>query len=146
MFGILGKSFSTGIVTTSYPAAPPEISAHARGRPEIDWANWKDASTAAAACPTGAIEYRDDSATRIVTLDLGKCVYCGLCAEADKAIRMTGLCQCAARGRHELVSTSRYQLNNDGTHHRLLDGPRVPPFPRSPVPPRADSVESLGRQ
>jgi len=147
MFGILGKSLSTGIVTTSYPATPPEVSSHARGRPEIDWANWKDARAAAAVCPTGAIECRNESATRLVTLDLGKCVFCGLCAEADKAIRMTNICECAARGRHELVCTSRYQLNDNGTHHSHLEGPSASVRPQNePLSPGADSIESLGRQ
>ena len=36
MFGILRKSLRTGVVTTNYPETPPELSSHARGRPEID--------------------------------------------------------------------------------------------------------------
>ena len=38
MFDIIRQSLKTGIVTTRYPAAPPRLSARARGRPEIDWA------------------------------------------------------------------------------------------------------------
>jgi Ni,Fe-hydrogenase III small subunit len=148
MFGILGKSLSTGIVTTRYPATPPAVSAHARGRPEIDWANWKDARPAAAICPTGAIECRDVSATRTVTFDLGKCVFCGLCADVDPAIGMTTVCECAARRRSDLVFTSRYRLKDDGTHHRHVDGPGAAPLPPPGVPPSApgDAVESMGRQ
>ncbi len=74
MFGILGKSLSTGVVTTSYPAAPPHMSSHARGRPEIDWANWKDARPAAAICPTGAIWHEDLKGQRLARLDLAKCI------------------------------------------------------------------------
>ncbi len=74
MFGILGKSLSTGVVTTSYPAAPPHMSSHARGRPEIDWANWKDARPAAAICPTGAIWHEDLNGQRLARLDLAKCI------------------------------------------------------------------------
>ena len=38
MFDIIRQSLKTGIVTNRYPAAPPPVSARARGRPEIDWA------------------------------------------------------------------------------------------------------------
>jgi len=56
MFETLRQSLKTGVVTTNYPQTPPEVSSRARGKPEIDWANWKDARPAAAVCPTGAIE------------------------------------------------------------------------------------------
>ena len=55
MFEILRQSLKIGVVTTSYPDPPAEVSRRARGRPEIDWANWRDARPAAAVCPTGAI-------------------------------------------------------------------------------------------
>src|SRR6266702_4723865 len=123
MLGILGKSFSTGIVTTKYPAVRPEVSTSARGRPEIDWANWKDARPASAICPTGAISQEDGKGQRLARLDLSKCIFCGLCAEADKAIRMTNICECAARSRDELVTSATYSLNPDGAHAAMLSGP-----------------------
>ncbi len=55
MLNLLRKNLGTGIVTTRYPATPPEVSRAARGRPEIDWPKWADARPAAAICPTGAI-------------------------------------------------------------------------------------------
>ena len=64
MFETLRQSLKTGVVTTSYPRTLPEVSRRARGKPEIDWANWQDARPAAAICPTGAIECRDESARR----------------------------------------------------------------------------------
>ncbi len=147
MFGILGKSFSTGIVTTSYPALPPERSSHARGRPEIDWANWKDARPAAGICPTGAISYQDENAQRATQLDLGKCIFCGLCADVDIAIRMTKICECAARSRHELVAGARYDLKSDGTHERLLPPTSAPQSDRSDMGHgRSEDLEVLGRQ
>jgi hypothetical protein len=51
MFEILRQSLTTGIATTRYPQTPPEVSANARGRPVIDFANWKDARVAEAVCP-----------------------------------------------------------------------------------------------
>ena len=123
MFEILRKSLRTGIVTTSYPETPVEISRFARGRPEIDWHQWEDARPAAAACPTGAISYQDTGERRIARLDLAKCTFCGLCAEADKAIRMTNVCECAARRRDDLVTEASYSLKPDGRHERLVAPP-----------------------
>lgn len=119
MFNILRQSVSTGIVTTSYPATPAAVSGAARGRPEIDFAACKDARKAAAVCPTGALACADGAGERTVTLDLGACTFCGLCAEADAAIRMTNACELAARGREELVSTAVYELGAAGTQTRL---------------------------
>jgi Ni,Fe-hydrogenase III small subunit/formate hydrogenlyase subunit 6/NADH:ubiquinone oxidoreductase subunit I len=139
MFDILRKSLSTGVVTTSYPQTPPEVSARARGRPEIDWANWKDARPAASICPTGAIAYDDNRAQRITRLDLGKCIFCGLCADVDKNIRMTNLCECAGRCRNDLVTTASYSLRPDGSHERLLSAPVT--NQESPA-----ALENLGEQ
>ena len=118
MFEILRKSLRTGIVTTSYPETPVEISRFARGRPEIDWHKWEDARPATAACPTGAISFQDTGERRITRLDLAKCTFCGLCAEADKAIRMTNVCECAARRRDDLVTEASYSLKPDGRHEQ----------------------------
>lgn len=123
MFDILRQSLTTGIVTTPYPDAPPEVSTQARGRPDIHFARWQDARPAAAVCPTGAISYDDAHGTRQVILDLGKCTFCGLCAEADPAIRMTTDCELAAASREALRSTAHYRLREDGSHHELLRGP-----------------------
>lgn len=125
MFEPLRQSLKTGIVTTRYPAAPPEISARARGRPEIDFDGWKDARPAARVCPTGAIDYSDQDTVRTAVLDLGKCIFCGLCADVDPAIRMTNQCELAARRRADLQFTARYELGPDGAHQRLLERPRA---------------------
>lgn len=131
MLEILRKSFATGVVTTSYPQTPAEVSRHARGRPEIDFAKWNDARPATTVCPTGAIAFTDSNGVRSATLDLGKCIFCGLCADADKAIRMTNQCELAARRTGELQSTAKYQLNPDGTHAKLLEQPPTGPTART---------------
>jgi Ni,Fe-hydrogenase III small subunit/formate hydrogenlyase subunit 6/NADH:ubiquinone oxidoreductase subunit I len=123
MFEILRKSIGTGIVTTRYPETPPEISSQARGRPEIDFLNWKDARPSAGVCPTGAISFDDQDGTRTATLDLGKCIFCGLCAEADTAIRITPACELASTQRGDLRFTARYHLRADGTQERMLEAP-----------------------
>jgi Ni,Fe-hydrogenase III small subunit/formate hydrogenlyase subunit 6/NADH:ubiquinone oxidoreductase subunit I len=142
MFDILRKSFAAGIVTTDYPRSPAAVSIQARGEPVIDFKNWKDARPAARICPTAAIAYEDREGVRTATLDLGKCVFCGLCAEADKSIRMTSTCELAARRRTDLKAQARYELAPDGTHQRLLGSSRADgPVARQPEP-----LEILGRQ
>src|SRR5262249_1778950 len=116
-------SLKTGVVTTQYPDAPAEVSTRARGKPEIDWTNWQDARPAAAICPTGAINYQDANSRRTARLDLAQCIFCGLCGEVDKAIRMTNVGECVAHRRADLITTAEYGLRPDGTHDRLLSGP-----------------------
>ncbi len=122
MFKILQKTISTGIVTTTYPGAPAQISEHFRGRPTFDFKKWTDAGTAAELCPTGAISLRDNGDARRVTVDYGLCIFCGLCAEAssDQAVRITREFELATADRRNLVLTAEYTLNADGTHRQLL--------------------------
>ncbi len=147
MFGILGQSLKTGVVTTSYPRTPPEVSSRARGKPEIDWTNWKDARPGAAVCPTGAISHEDTNGRRIARLDLAKCIFCGLCADADPAIRMTSLCECAARRRDDLLTSAGYSLKADGTHERMISPPAATqPESGGPSPAQRESPDAIGRQ
>lgn len=139
MLQILRKSLATGVVTTSYPQTPAEVSKHARGRPEIDFANWKDVRPASAICPTGAIAFDDGNGVRSATLDLAKCIFCGLCAEVDTAIRMTNVCELAARRGEDLKFAARYQLNSNATHAKMLERPVAGPIGRK-------SFEAAGRE
>jgi Ni,Fe-hydrogenase III small subunit/ferredoxin len=123
MFDILRQSLKTGVVTTRYPAAPAAVSVRARGRPEIDWVRWKDARPAAAVCPTSAISFSDSKGEREARLDLGSCIFCGLCAEADPAIRMTNETECAVRRKEMLVTVVRYRLLPDGTQGQSFARP-----------------------
>ena len=127
MFDILRNSFRVGVVTTTYPQRPAEVAANTRGCPEFDFAAWKDARPAAQVCPTGAISFADQSGQRRVTFDAAKCIFCGLCAETDKAIRMTPRCELAQANRQSLCQIAQYQLASDGTHSKLLSGPQPPP-------------------
>src|SRR5690348_6864514 len=98
MFEILRKSLATGIVTRPFPPQPGTSSlTFGRGRPEIDYANWKDARIACDSCPTAALACNEQNGNREVVLDLGKCTFCGLCAEADKAITMSQESELATR-------------------------------------------------
>ncbi len=122
MFEILRKSLAIGVVTSDYPASAPDISEMARGRPEINFSAWTDAREAAAACPTQAIASSQENGRRTVELDLGKCIFCGLCAEADRNIRLlpNAAGPFAYRSRPEMKTTAVYSLNPDGTHKSLM--------------------------
>jgi Ni,Fe-hydrogenase III small subunit/formate hydrogenlyase subunit 6/NADH:ubiquinone oxidoreductase subunit I len=147
MFETLRQSLQTGVVTTSYPDTPPEVSRRARGKPEIDWANWKDARPATAVCPTGAISSADANRQRTARLDLAKCIFCGLCADVDKAIRMTNVCECAARRRDDLVTSAGYSLKPDGTHDRMVSPPSLATPRHSELSPAQNaSLDALGEQ
>jgi len=134
MFEILRQSLNTGVVTTTYPETPPELSSRARGRPEIDWVNWQDARPAANICPTGAISFHEENRQRVTQLDLAKCIFCGLCADVDTAIRMSNRCECAAGQRDDLVASAIYTLKPDGSHDYLVSAPSSPKQPHTQSP------------
>jgi Ni,Fe-hydrogenase III small subunit/ferredoxin len=120
MFKILQKTFQTGIATVPYPETAPRISEHFRGLPSFDPEKWRDARPAADSCPTGAIAIRDRDSSRDVTIDYGRCVFCGQCEDPDGAVAITRGFELAAGDRADLVLTAEYALNPDGTHARLL--------------------------
>jgi len=157
MFEVLRKSLAIGVVTAPYPQPAEEVSTWGRGRPEIDFANWKDARPAVAACPTGALAYDDRHGARSVTLQLAKCTFCGLCADADAAIRMTNLRELAVRRKEDLSGTAKYQLAPDGSHQKLLEsspvkadrakvGSVVLNAPTTPSEATRESIETLGAE
>ena len=121
MFKILHKTFSTGIATAPYPQSDAVLPENFRGRPEFDFAKWTDARPAADVCPTGAILVLDQNRSRLVTVDYGRCVFCGQCSDvsADGAVRITKEFELAARNRNALVITAEYTLHADGTHQSL---------------------------
>ena len=140
MFEILSKSLATGIVTKPFPdGQPPATSGFGRGRPEINFAKWQDARAGADACPTDALSCLDQDSQRTVTLDLAKCTFCGLCAEADASIVLTHQCELAATSRHDLVSTALYAVNPDGTQNRLIEL-KVPDKSRAGEASRVEQV------
>ena len=143
MFETIRQSLKTGVVTINYPKTPPKISSRARGKPEIDWTNWKDARPATNVCPTGAISFADANGQRVARLDLSKCIFCGLCADVDKAIRMTNVCECAARRRDDLMTSASYTLKPEGTHERMIS-PSSAANELSPA--QSELFEVLGQQ
>ena len=78
---------------------------------------------------------------RTATLDLGKCIFCGLCAEVDAAIRMTNVCELAARRGEDLKFTAEFELDPDGTHRAMVVSP-LPHPPLSAVSGRGQGASS----
>ncbi len=124
MFKILDKTFRAGTVTTAYPKTAPKLPDGSRGAPAFDLAEWRDARPAAEACPSGAISVKDADRSRSVTVDYGKCIFCGECAAAsdDPAVRITPKFELATTERGSLVTSAEYLLNPDGTHRALVRG------------------------
>ena len=125
MFKILQKTFRAGIVTAPYPNEPAQLSEHFRGRPQFDFQIWTDARPAAEVCPTGAIAVLDHGHQRQVTVDYGRCIFCGQCADVSTngAVQVTREFDLAARHRGDLVLNAEYSLNSDGTHRSLITAP-----------------------
>ncbi len=125
MFKILDKTLRTGTVTTDYPRSAAKPSNHFRGAPEFDLARWRDSRPAAQACPAGAIAVEETgSLTRSVTIDYGRCIFCGECAaaSADGAVSITQKFELATADRNGLVISAEYDLNHDGIQDRLVRG------------------------
>ena len=127
MFKILQKTLSVGSATAGYPRVAPHLAEQFRGCPEFDFDLWSDARPAAEACPTGAIAVRDRDGLRQVSVDYGRCIFCGECAQASAAsavqispLRMTRQFELAATDRRDLVLTAEYTLHPDGSHAGLL--------------------------
>jgi Ni,Fe-hydrogenase III small subunit/formate hydrogenlyase subunit 6/NADH:ubiquinone oxidoreductase subunit I len=125
MFKILQKTLAAGTVTGTYPHGAGTAAPNGRGAPDFDFANWRDARPAAAVCPAGAIAVADQGASRRVSVDYGKCAFCGECSAVDEAVESTRRFELAATGRGDLVLQAEYALNPDGTHARLLRGARM---------------------
>jgi len=137
MFRIIQQTIRTGVVTTTYPETPADVPQSFRGKPVFDFERWQNARPAAEVCPTRAIALRDNAGERTVTIDYGRCIFCGLCAEAapGQAVRITRDFELATRDRSHLIVTADYRLNPDGTHGRLLR-----------VSTSEDDVETAGRR
>ena len=87
MFQILNKTVRTGTVTVAYPKRAAQVPENARGAPEFDFGQWRDARPATEACPTGAITGPRKEAHN---LDQSKCIKCRACHEVCKFDAIAG--------------------------------------------------------
>jgi Ni,Fe-hydrogenase III small subunit/formate hydrogenlyase subunit 6/NADH:ubiquinone oxidoreductase subunit I len=97
---VLVERLRQGHRTTRFPAQPVELPQRFRGRPRVDAARCADGCRdCAQACPTDAVR------TDPPRIDLGACLFCGLCQEAcpDGAITFSRDHRLAVRAREDLV-------------------------------------------
>ena len=103
MIDILAFRLRYGRQTVAFPDGPPRFPSRFRGRPALDASRCPaDCSACADACPTEAIA---DPGRPTLSLDLGRCLFCGDCATAcpEGTIRFTDDHRLSARGREELL-------------------------------------------
>ncbi|MGI8968739.1 MAG: hypothetical protein ACR2GA_06520 [Chloroflexota bacterium] len=102
--------------TTRYPREVPILPL--RTVPSVDETLLRPGHCAflASVCPTGALADPLDGAKPSLVLDYGKCVFCGLCAEAlPGVVTMAHDYELAARNRGDLRTT--YVFRNDSRGH-----------------------------
>jgi len=77
------RSLVSPAYTTRYPGESHTPFSKYRGKPTVDDAHCVGCETCANVCPPGAITIADDkdTATRVISRDYGKCIFCGLCEE-----------------------------------------------------------------
>ena len=103
MIDLLKFRLGYGRQTVAFPDGPPKFPERFRGRPAVDAARCPPGCAACVeVCPTDAIL---DPGVPSMRLDLGRCTFCGLCAEAcpPGALRFTDDHRLAARRREELA-------------------------------------------
>ena len=103
MIGILKARLRLGGQTVAYPRGPARFPERFRGRPILDPARcWRDCHSCADACPTGSLR---DTSRPSMSLDMGRCLFCGKCAEACPvgAVSFTRDYRLAMRTKEELV-------------------------------------------
>jgi Ni,Fe-hydrogenase III small subunit/formate hydrogenlyase subunit 6/NADH:ubiquinone oxidoreductase subunit I len=109
MFDILLARLRQGHRTVGYPRQPPQLPDRFRGRPVIAAGDCPaECEACAEACPTEAIQVSPR-----LTLDLGRCLFCGDCVETCPGRRIT-----FSRD-HRLAARLRPDLIASADGHRL---------------------------
>lgn len=102
MIGPLKARISQGYRTNNYPDEVPVLSERFLGLPRIDSSKCMAECTACSdVCPVAAIEKSPDK----ITLDMGKCIFCGKCALIcpKKALEFTCEHRMASYNRRHLI-------------------------------------------
>jgi hydrogenase-4 component H len=89
-----------GVVTGDYPHQPYEPYDGSMGMPEVDVHTCRMDHTCVEACPTGAI----DAGYNTITVDMGKCIFCGECARhcPEKSLKMSKKFERASKDSEDL--------------------------------------------
>jgi Ni,Fe-hydrogenase III small subunit/formate hydrogenlyase subunit 6/NADH:ubiquinone oxidoreductase subunit I len=123
---ILKFRLAYGRQTVQFPDGPPRFPERYRGRPVVDASRCQDGcARCAEVCPTGAIL---DAGKATLAIDLGRCTFCGDCAQACErgALRFTDDHRLSMRSRDELVVS-----RDEPLLARALDGEMRRLFGRS---------------
>jgi Ni,Fe-hydrogenase III small subunit/NAD-dependent dihydropyrimidine dehydrogenase PreA subunit len=114
MIKALLSRFAQGYRTIPFPQKAPTLPERFRGLPVIE----KSRCTAACAkvcqevCPVDAITFEQENSTKTPKLDLGKCLFCGVCAQAcpGQALRFSTDYRLTTRAREDLLFTNQIAL------------------------------------
>jgi Ni,Fe-hydrogenase III small subunit len=132
------SSLRTGVVTIGYPDEPARVPERFRGAPLVRRGAAFDALPPASACPSGAISAVEGGGGGARhAIDLGRCLFCGRCAEAaGGAVELGREVELASRSRERLVFAAE----------RGRDGGTVAVAPPPAAPEVAERIrETLGR-
>jgi Ni,Fe-hydrogenase III small subunit len=97
------RSLRTGVVTIRYPAEEARIPERFRGAPAARAGEPFATLPPPSCCPSGAILGGPGEPRQAI--DLGRCLFCGRCAEASSAIGLGRRVELASRSRDRLVAT-----------------------------------------
>ena len=107
LLDVLLRPLRSPVVTGRYPPRADVPDRGNRGTPELQPGLCDATGDCAAACPTRAIDLREDAGATTWQLDYGLCVFCGRCIEAcpRDAIVATGAFELAGRARADVIAT-----------------------------------------
>lgn len=96
------RSLRTGVVTIGYPERPARTPDRFRGAPQLRPNSVAEKLPSPSVCPSGAIQSGSDRSK--YAIDLGRCLFCGRCADSpDGAIELGRRVELAARQRGSLL-------------------------------------------
>lgn len=77
------RALIKGPYTSRFPKDEAKISPNFRGKPEFDESKCTGCTACTFVCPTAALTFKDklskNENKRIITINLGKCIFCGQC-------------------------------------------------------------------
>jgi NADH-quinone oxidoreductase B subunit len=145
MLKILKQSFSTGVVTNSFPEIVSNPPDGFLGKPVIDFARCTACDTCASVCPTNAIKVHTSetdpsipSNEKHLSISYGDCIFCGECATAcPDSITMSKEYLFASTSKEGLTLRARYTSQPDG--YQFVGMVETTPH-------RSTSIDNLGNE